>query len=336
MNFWDKLKSNLNRPITSLAPMEDVTDTVFRRVVKKCGRPDVFFTEFTNCDGVQSVGQAKVIERLKYKNKEKPIVAQIWGAKPENYYETAKLVAELGFDGVDINMGCPVKNVVKSGACSALIKNPQLAKEIIEATRRGVNGKIPVSVKTRLGFNKVQLEDWIGFLLKDCKVEYLTVHGRTVSELTKVPCHFDELAKVVELKNKINKNALIFGNGDIVSYQQGIKIAKETGLDGFMIGRGIFQNPWIFNKDIPVMAHCNAPDVTVKERIKLLKYHVKLFKKEWKSKKDVVVLKKFFKMYINGFPNASELRSKLMAVKNYKELDWAIKNLEKEIKKLGS
>lgn len=329
MSFWNDLKSNLDHPITSLAPMEDVTDTVFRRVIQKCGRPDVFFTEFTNCDGVQSVGQAKVIQRLKYKKSEGPIVAQIWGAKPENYYETAKLIVKLGFDGVDINMGCPVKNVVKSGACSALIKNPKLAKEIIEATRRGVDGKIPVSVKTRIGFSKIQTEEWIGFLLGECKVEYLTVHGRTVSELTKVPCHFDELAKVVELRNKLNKNALVFGNGDIFSYQQGLDVVKQTGLDGFMIGRGIFQNPWVFNKDVDI------EKVKLKERINLLKFHFKLFKKEWGDTKDVNILKKFFKIYINGFDNASDYRSKLMDCKNYEELELAIKNLEKEIKKLG-
>lgn len=329
MSFWHDLKSNLDHPIFSLAPMEDVTDTVFRRVITKCGRPDVFFTEFTNCDGIQSVGQAKVIERLRYKKIEKPIVAQVWGKTVENYYETAKLVVELGFDGIDINMGCPVKNVVKNGSCSALIKNKQLAKEIIEATKAGVNGKIPVSVKTRIGFSEIEIEEWIGFLLKDCNVEYLTIHGRTVSELTRVPCHFDVFGKISELRDKINKNALIFGNGDILSYEQGVDICKEYNIDGVMIGRGIFQNPWIFNKKK------NIDNIKTKERISLLKYHVKLFEKEWKDKKDVSVLKKYFKMYINGFPNASDYRSKLMNVKSYKELYLAIKNIEKEIKKLG-
>ena len=326
MNFWQELKSNLDHPIFSLAPMEDVTDTVFRRVITKCGRPDVFFTEFTNCDGVQSIGQAKVIERLRYKKIEKPIVAQVWGKTVKNYYETAKLIADLGFDGIDINMGCPVKNVVKSGSCSALINNTKLAKEIIEATKAGVNGKIPVSVKTRIGFSKIQTEEWIGFLLKDCNVEYLTVHARTVSELTKVPCHFDEFGKISKLRNKINKNALIFGNGDILSYEQGLDVCKKYNIDGVMIGRGIFQNPWIFNKNI-----VDPKYITPKDRIDLLKYHVKLFEKEWSKIKDVSVLKKYFKMYINGFPNASDYRIKLMEAKSYEELNFAIKNLEKEI-----
>jgi len=325
MSFWHDLKSNLDHPIFSLAPMEDVTDTVFRRVITKCGRPDVFFTEFTNCDGVQSIGQSKVIERLRYKKIEKPIVAQVWGKTIKNYYETAKLIVDLGFDGIDINMGCPVKNVVKNGACSALIKDPQLAKKIIEATKEGVNGRIPVSVKTRLGFSKIQLEDWIGFLLKDCNVEYLTVHGRTVSELTRVPCHFDEFEKISELRDKINKNALIFGNGDILSYKQGVEVCEQYNIDGVMIGRGIFQNPWIFNKNV------NIEDIKTKERIELLKYHVKLFHKEWKNEKDVMVLKKYFKTYINGFPNASDYRVGLMSAKDYGELNLAIKNIEKEI-----
>ncbi len=327
MSFWNELKSKNNHPIFSLAPMEDVTDTVFRRVVMKCGRPDVFFTEFTNCDGVQSIGQAKVIERLRYQKKEKPIVAQVWGKTLKNYYETAKLIVDLGFDGIDINMGCPVKNVVKNGNCSALIKNPQFAKQIIEAVRDGVDGKIPVSVKTRLGFSEIQLEDWIGFLMKDCEVKYLTIHGRTVSELTRVPCHFEEFGKITEMRDKIDKNIMIFGNGDITSYNQGVELCDKYNLDGVMIARAVMSNPWIFNSKV------DQNNISINDRIKLLEYHIKLFEKEWHGSKNMICLKKFYRTYINNFSDASAVRARLISINDINELKKEIKRVKKQIKK---
>jgi tRNA-dihydrouridine synthase len=199
-NFWQTLK----RPFSVLAPMEDVTDTVFRQVIQSVSRPDVFFTEFTSTAGVQSSGQARVIHRLKYASTEKPIVAQVWGVTAEDYYKTAQMVLDLGFDGMDINMGCPVKKVIKQGACSALIKSPNLAKEIILATKEGLQDKIPLSVKTRIGFNKVETESWCGFLLKECQPEALTIHGRTVKEESTPPAHWDEIAKVVHINRQIS------------------------------------------------------------------------------------------------------------------------------------
>ena len=199
-NFWRQsiLENNL---ITILAPMEDVTDSVFRRVVSHCGRSKVFFTEFTNVEGLGSVGRQKLIHRLNYEAIEKPIVAQIWGITPEDYYNAAKLVLELGFDGLDINMGCPVKNVIKQGACSALINNPSLANEIVMATKEALADQIPLSIKTRIGFDDIQTQAWIGFLLETCEPQALTIHGRTVKEESKVPCHFEEIGKVVQINN---------------------------------------------------------------------------------------------------------------------------------------
>lgn len=203
-NFW----SSIRRPFLILAPMEDVTDTVFRQVVIKAGRPDVFFTEFTSVEGVQSVGAAKVIHRLRYSNLERPVVAQVWGKTPEDYYKTAKMILELGFDGMDINMGCPAKKIIKQGACSALIKSPDLAKEIIVAAQEGLQNKIPLSVKTRIGFGTIATEDWIGFLLQNSNLQAFTVHGRTVKEESKVPAHWDQIKKVVQINNA-NKSNLI-------------------------------------------------------------------------------------------------------------------------------
>lgn len=198
-NFW----KDLPRPFFILAPMEDVTDIVFRGIVRKAnnGMPQVLFTEFTNCDGICSIGQPRVIHRLKYDPSERPIVAQIWGKTPLNYEETSRLCLELGFDGIDINMGCPEKSVIKQGACSALINNQPLAKEIIEACKRGTSGQIPISVKTRIGFKKIQTDEWIGFLLRQ-DIQALTVHGRTVAGSDE-PANWNEIKKCIHIRDSI-------------------------------------------------------------------------------------------------------------------------------------
>jgi len=309
-NFWQDLK----KPIISLAPMEDVTDTVFRRVILECGRPDAFFTEFTNVEGMQSDGQEKVIKRLKYTEVERPLVAQVWGIIPEDYFKTAQLILELGFDGIDINMGCPVKNVIKKGACSALIQNPNLAKEIVLATKEGVKNKIPVSVKTRIGFNKIVTEEWLEFILKETKPAVLTVHGRTTKEQSKVPNHWGEIAKVPTLRDKFSPSTLIFGNGDVMSKKEAFEKAEKYNLDGIMIGRGVFYNPWIFDEKI------NPEEKIVKERLAILQKHVHLYEETWGQTKDFSILKRFFKIYAQGFHGASDLRVKLMACSSGEEV----------------
>ncbi len=306
--FWQDLK----KPIFVLAPMEDVTDTVFRRIVASCGRPDVFFTEFTSVDGLFSEGYDYVSKRLKHTPEEYPLIAQIWGAKPENYYKAGKLLVEMGFSGIDINMGCPVKDVVKLGVCSALIKNKPLAKEIIQATKEGA-GDLPVSVKTRIGFNDIQIEEWLGFLL-DLDLDALTVHGRTAKEQSKVPAHWDEIAKAVLLRNEKKVNTVIIGNGDIVSREDALKKVEETGVDGVMIGRGIFHDPWLFNS-----SH-HGDDVTFAEKLSKLKEHIELFESTWGKDKHYPILKKFFKCYISNTPNASELRTELITLNDSSEV----------------
>ena len=324
-NFWQSLP----KPFSVLAPMEDVTDTVFRQVISDCGRPDVLFTEFTNCEGMQSAGQSKVIHRLRYSPSERPIVAQVWGITPEDYFKTAQLIQELGFDGIDINMGCPVKKVIKMGACSALIKNPSLAKEIIQATKEGAPN-IPVSVKTRIGFNKIQTEEWLGFLLMDCKPDVITVHGRTVKEESKVPCHWDEIAKVVRMRDEIFKDSqvnkpLIVGNGDVQNIHDARQKAVEFGVDGVMIGRGVFKNPWAFNPEIDVDSQGQAFYISsnelipIIERIGLLKKHILLWEQTWEESKNFAILKKYFKIYISGFAGSSEIRAELMQTNNTRE-----------------
>lgn len=315
-SFWQKLPKSF----FVLAPMEDVTDTVFRQIISSCGRPDVMFTEFTSVEGlVSEIGRSKVIHRLKYTIEEQPLVAQIWGVTPEHYYKAGVYAREQGFAGLDINMGCPVKKVIKQGACSALIKNPQLASDIIQAAKEGAQN-MPVSVKTRIGFSKIQTEEWIGFLLQH-KLSALTVHGRTVKELSDYPANWDEIGKAVELRNYINPYTVIIGNGDITSHRHGLKMAEKYKLDGIMIGRGVFQNPWIFNPDIDPI------HLSTEIKVQKLIQHIKLFDKTWGQDKNFAIMKKFFKMYLHNFPGVSEVRAKLMSSNSITECIYILDNI---------
>ena len=305
-NFWQTLPL----PFTVLAPMDGVTDVVFRQIITQIGKPDVLFTEFINCDGLMSKGHEKVGESLKFLKNEKPIVAQIWGINPETFYKSAKYCKELGFSGIDINMGCPIRTITKDGSCSALIKNPNLAKELITAAKEGAGG-LPVSVKTRLGFNSIQLEEWIGFLLKQ-DLQALTVHLRTVEELSKVPAHWELMPEIVKLRNELSPKTLIIGNGDLKSMEDVEDKCKLYKNEGFMVGRGIFTNPWMFNKKI------NQEDVTIAERIDLFKTHIQLFDKMFGTRRNAENLKKFCKVYIANFPDAGLLREEIMKTKKTK------------------
>lgn len=317
-NFWEKINK---RPFFALAPMLDVTDSAFRAMFAKYGKPDVLWTEFVSADGLCSRGKEKLLPMLRFSENERPIVAQIFSAKPEKVKEAAKLIAELGFDGLDINMGCPDKAVLKQGAGASLIQNPDLAREIIRASLEGIKetGKnIPVSVKTRTGFNKVELEKWIPELLKE-DISALTIHARTKKEMSLVPARWGDVARVVEMVKehnlKNNKNVLVIGNGDIKDLTDGEKKWQESNCDGLMIGRGAFGKPWLFS----------GREVTLEERFKIMLEHTKLFEETLVGVKNFSVMKKHFKAYVNGFPGASELRVKLMEANSYSEIESIIK-----------
>jgi len=298
-SFWE----NLPHPFTVLAPMDGVTDFVFRQVIAEIGRPDVFFTEFTNVEGLTSLkGSEKVAQSLKFGKNELPIVAHLFGKEPEAFYKSAKICKKMGFSGIDINTGCPDRVIVRRGSCAALIKNSKLVEEILEATRKGADG-LPVSVKTRLGFDRIDLE-WIKFLLQQ-NMPALTIHLRTVAELSKVPAHWEIMPEIIKLRNEISPKTLIIGNGDILSFEEIESKFKEYRSDGFMVGRGIFQNPWFFNKNIDV------EKVTINERLDLYIKHINLFDKTWKNV-NPGFLKKFCKTYISNFPDALSLREKIM------------------------
>lgn len=308
-NFLEQLP----RPFFVLAPMDDVTDTVFRRIVASTAAPDVFFTEFVNVDGLQSPGRQNLMKKLQFTGKEQPLIAQIWGKNPENFRKTANELVEMGFAGVDLNMGCPAKPVVKDGCCSALINNRDLALEIIQATKEGVAGRVPVSVKTRLGWNVVDLT-WPELLLKQ-NLSMLTMHGRTRKEMSEVPAHWDLIGEVRKLRDQYAPDTLIVGNGDVESRAQGEALATEYGLDGIMIGRGVFHDPFVFAAETP------WPKYTREQRLKLYEQHVRLFAETWpNAERRIATLNKFCKVYVSDFDGAKELRERLMGANSSQEL----------------
>lgn len=300
---------NLPRPFLVQAPMDDVTDMVFRQVIADCAAPDVYVTEFTNVDGMLSVGAKAVMHRLRTSPlRQKPLVAQLWGTDPDKFYEATKIAVKMGFEGIDINMGCPVKKITNKGACSGLIGNFEQVGAIIAATKKAA-GKLPVSVKTRLGIKTIQTEEWIGFLLSQ-GLDALTIHGRTVAELSEVPAHWDEIGKAVELRNKLGSPTLIIGNGDVLSYEEAVQKHKEYGVDGIMIGRGIFKNLYVFDKEKDFATFPR------KEKLEHLLRHITLFHETWGATKHFAIMKKFYKIYVSGFDEASELRMQLMTLNN--------------------
>jgi tRNA-dihydrouridine synthase len=298
MNFWQALP----KPFFVLAPMDDVTDSVFRQVVTRAAAPDVLFTEFVATDGLQSAGRERTMERLRIEpDLSRPLVAQIWGSNPDNYYTSAKEIASMGFAGIDINFGCPERGIVARGCCGGMIGRYKEAAAIIEATKRGA-GNIPISVKTRIGLASVMTEEWSAFLLKQ-NLAALTIHGRTVREMSRVSARWDEIAKVVALRDTLAPGTLIIGNGDVADRSEGLQRVAETGVDGIMIGRGIFHDIFAFGDQ--------TYQATPAERIGILLNHVELYEASGTSK-PFHILKKFFKIYVSGWRGAGDLRVLLM------------------------
>lgn len=310
--------------------MDDVTDTVFRRIVANCAAADLFFTEFVNVDGLQSPGRQRLLNRLQFTAREKPLIAQIWGKTPENYYQTAKELADgtlaressglddVNYAGIDLNFGCPDKAVVKNGCCVALVNDRTLAKEIIQATKEGAGGTLPVSVKTRLGFNEVDYS-WPEFLLGQ-DIAALSMHGRTRAQMSKVPADWDAIGKVRQLRDKLKLSTPIIGNGDVMTRQQGLELAEQYQLDGIMIGRGIFQDPYVFAEQSSWFG------LSPSQRLDLYQRHVDLFDQTWgEGGRHVRVLNKFCKVYVNDFANAKAIRDQLMQSQSIDELQEGIK-----------
>ncbi|HHA6038497.1 TPA: tRNA dihydrouridine synthase [Staphylococcus aureus] len=305
-NFW----SELPRPFFILAPMEDVTDIVFRHVVSEAARPDVFFTEFTNTESFcHPEGIHSVRGRLTFSEDEQPMVAHIWGDKPEQFRETSIQLAKMGFKGIDLNMGCPVANVAKKGKGSGLILRPDVAAEIIQATKAG---GLPVSVKTRLGYYEIdEWKDWLKHVFEQ-DIANLSIHLRTRKEMSKVDAHWELIEAIKNLRDEIAPNTLLTINGDIPDRKTGLELAEKYGIDGVMIGRGIFHNPFAFEKE--------PREHTSKELLDLLRLHLSLFNKYEKNEiRQFKSLRRFFKIYVRGIRGASELRHQLMSTQSIAE-----------------
>lgn len=298
-NFWKELP----KPYFVLAPMEDVTDVVFRHVIAKAAAPDVYFTEFTNSesychpDGIESVRG-----RLTFTPDEQPIVAHIWGDKPEYFSRMSIGMAEMGFSGVDLNMGCPAPNVFKHGRGAGLIRRPEVAAELIQAAKAG---GLPVSVKTRLGHAKVaEWQEWLKHVLSQ-DIANLSIHLRTKVEMSQVPAHWDLIPEICRLRDEIAPETLITINGDVPNRETGLRLIEEYGADGVMIGRGVFHDPFAFEKE--------KKEHTPKELLDLLRVHLDLFD-DYASNNPRLFkpLRRFFKIYVRSFPGANDLRISLM------------------------
>ncbi len=321
--FWKKLL----KPFFALAPMHDVTDAAFRRIIAKYGKPDVFYTEFASTDGLSNeVGRPKLMHYLKFSKEEHPIVAQIFGSKSEKFKETTKLVASLGFDGVDINMGCPEKNAVKSGSCAGLFHTPELAKEIILACKEGAREyatenkteEIPVSIKIRIGDTKVDWQNWITKLLEG-QPAAIAIHLRTRKEMSKVPAHWEVMPEIVKFIHEHTTEAtrpLIIGNGDVYTIDEARQKITDTNADGVMLGRGIFGNPWLFAKGA-------AP--TLEQRLHVLIEHTKLYEELFSGIKHWDIMKRHFKAYVSDFEGAADLRAKLYETKNSHDVQAVVR-----------
>ncbi|MCG5103755.1 tRNA dihydrouridine synthase [Oceanobacillus alkalisoli] len=306
-NFWRELP----KPFFILAPMEDVTDVVFRHVVSEAARPDVFFTEFTNTESYcHPEGKQSVRGRLTFTEDEQPIVAHIWGNKPEHFREMGIGMAEAGFRGIDINMGCPVPNVAANGKGAGLIRHPEIAAEVIQAAKAG---GLPVSVKTRLGYTRVEeWRDWLKHIFEQ-DIANLSIHLRTRKEMSKVDAHWEMIPEIKKLRDEIAPDTLLTINGDIPDRQTGLELVERYGVDGVMIGRGIFKNPFAFEKE--------KKDHSPEELLDLLRLHLDLFDQYSEIEpRSFKPLRRFFKIYVREFRGSSELRHELMSTETTDEV----------------
>ncbi len=361
MGFWATLK----KPLIVLAPMADVTDVSFRQMFAKYGKPDVTWTEFVAADGLirspkdnpDDTGlssNAKLWKDLLYFENERPIVAQLFSGNPEYMEKASYEVTLAGFDGIDINMGCPDKAIQRQKAGAFLIKDPKRATAIVAAVKKGIaraskelNKKpIPVSIKTRLGFNSDTMEEWVTHLLKS-KPAVLTLHARTRKEMSKVPARWDRVKDAVALRDSLKSETLIFGNGDVTDLEDAFKKVQETGCDGVMVGRGIFGNPWFFANLAHLKGGCQiehsskplfegsndhkgssaetfVSEISPEQKLRGLVEHTQLFEKHL-SHKNFSIMKKHYKAYVNGFDGAKELRNDLMEARNAQEVERVVK-----------
>lgn len=331
--FWQNLIDNKlahGEKLCVLAPMADVTDAPFRSMIAKYSKPygpDVTWTEFVSADGLMSPGREVLKRDMEFTEEERPIVLQVFTSHPETMREVARLAREMGFDGLDINMGCPDKSIEKQGAGAAMMKDVQNAQAVIRAAQDGAQD-MPVSVKTRIGFNKVEIDTWLPAIL-ECNIPTLTVHLRTRKELSLVPAHWELMPYITKLvREKTGElrdgGTILLGNGDIQSKKEGIEKAHATGCDGVMVGRGVFGTPWFFNQDE------FEKGKSILEKLEICIEHTKLYEKTLGDIKSFSIMKKHYKAYVHGFDGAKELRIQLMERENSDEVEKTIRQFIQE------
>jgi len=300
--FWKTLKL----PCFVMAPMADVTDPAYRRIIARVGKPDVTWTEFVSADGLTlapAEGKEKLLKDFIYTEEERPIIAQLFTANPEHMESAARLAVELGFDGIDINMGCPDRSIEKQGAGAAMIKDKENTVAVIEGATRGAESagrRIPVSVKTRIGYNTDELHEWLPVLLST-DISAVTIHARTRKEMSDVPAKWEKVKEAVAIRDALGVDTLILGNGDVMSIAEARERVAETGCDGVMLGRAIFGNPWVFSEH----------EASTKEKLLMLVELCEQFE-QFLPHKNFAICKKHFKAFANGFDGAKELRVELM------------------------
>ena len=331
-SFWQTLP----RPITILAPMEDVTDVVFRDIIHRAGPPMVYVSEFTAAGAVLQ-RKTEALRRLEFNERHRPMVAQIWGNRPEEYFAVVRELHRRGFDGVDINMGCPTRKIIARGACSALINNQSLAAELIAAAREGAESAfaeygdshegppgrvqcampLPVSVKTRIGFKDVQVDQWCGFLLNQ-ELALLTVHGRTSVQQSDGMADWREIQRAVSIRNRLAPETLLIGNGDLREFSQFAEYPRRYGVDGVMVGRGIFENPFMFR-------NARFHDLPGEEQVAWALEHLDEYRRVYEGRRNFEVMKKFFKIYLTEFEGAEKLQERIMAVHSYDDAEFLLR-----------
>jgi nifR3 family TIM-barrel protein len=325
--FWQKLideKLEKGETLSVVAPMADVTDVAFRTMIARYSKPtgpDVMWTEFVSADGLNSPGREILKRDLAFSELERPIVAQLFSSTPENMRKASALCRELGFDGIDINMGCPDKSIEKQGAGSAHMKDWRRAQQVIRAAQEGAVD-IPVSVKTRIGYNKVEFMEWLPKIL-ECNIPALTVHLRTRKEMSLVPAHWELMPEIVKLVRDMtgelkDGGTILLGNGDVTSVTEGKQLARDSGCNGVMVGRGLFGTPWFFDEEV-----FNTGKST-EEKLRIMVEHTKLYEEKLGDIKSFAIMKKHFKAYVHGFDGAKELRVELMECTSASEVEEVV------------
>ncbi len=316
---------DLPRPFSVLAPMMDVTDTCFRRLIKGWSRPDVLFSEFISADTWCNQGEDAVSLRLTFDPEEHPLIAQVWGRSPENYYTAVERLIQRGFAGVDINMGCSIANVLKKGSCAKLIEDRSLAGELILATQEAAQGRVPVSIKTRLGFHSMETHDWAGFLL-GFKPDALIMHGRIARQQMQHSANWDEIGKVVALRDVLSPSTVVVGNGDVRSYAEIQEKHVQHAVDGVMVGRGALEDPFMFRSD-----GSSIHSMSGQQRLALLLQHVDLFERVWGHTKRFATLKKYINMYVSSFPGAADQCDRLVRARSIKQTQTLVNGMLEEM-----